>query len=453
LGGHRHSGRDARASQKAKGKKAKSLSLPLLASSAIAGAMPVSNANTIRFILLTLVIDAIGFGIIIPVAPNLLREVGHFDLATATITGGWMNVLFASFQFVFGTIIGNLGDRFGRRPILLGALGGFAINFFLQAQAQSVIWLFIGQAIAGVFGGTYGSAQAALADITPAEERARVFGYVGAAFGIGFVIGPVIGGFLGTLGPRVPFYAASGLAALNFCYGFMLFPETLKPENRRAFDWRRANPFGALMMIGRLPGVTGLAAVLLVWQIASLVYPITWSIYMIAAYHASTGLIGLSLAGVGLSMAAVQILLTGRLVKRFGERGTVILGLTIACWTFSVLSISPFNPWLLFLALVMPLGNVTQPSLMAMMSKRATATNQGEVQGFSASVMSLGSIIAPLIFSPVLSHFISPTTSFHFPGAAFVIAAVFALCAMTLLALTPRLKTPVQSAALASAAH
>ncbi len=399
-----------------------------------------NSANTIRFILLTIIIDAIGFGIIIPVAPALVREVGHFDLAQATITSGWMNVLFASFQFLFGTIIGNLGDRYGRRPILLCALAGFSINFFLQAQAHSLAWLFVGQAVAGVFGGTYGAAQAALADITPAEDRARVFGYVGAAFGIGFVIGPVIGGFLGALGPRVPFYAASALAALNCLYGFFFFPETLKVENRRAFDWGRANPFGALLMLGKLPGVAMLALVLLFWQVASLVYPITWSIYMIASYQASPGLIGLSLACVGASMAAVQILFTGRLVKRFGERGTVFIGLSISIWTHLVLAFAPFNPWLLPLACVMPLGNITQPSLMAMMSKRATATNQGEVQGFSASVMALGSIFAPLIFAPTLSHFISPSAPVRFPGAAFIVAALIALLTMIVLTLTPRAK-------------
>jgi len=407
-----------------------------------------NSANTIRFILLTIIIDAIGFGIIIPVAPDLLREVGRFDLAHATIVGGWMNILFAGFQFVFGTIIGNLGDRFGRRPILLGALAGFSINFFLQAQAHTVIWLFVGQAVAGVFGGTYGAAQAALADITPAEDRARVFGYVGAAFGIGFVIGPAIGGYLGGLGPRVPFYVASALAALNFVYGFLLFPETLAKENRRPFDWRRANPFGALMVLGKFPGLSMLALVLLFWQIASLAYPITWSIYMIAAFNASQALRGLSLAGVGIAMAAVQILFTGRLVKRFGERNAAIFGLSMAIWTFIVFAIAPFNPWLLLLGVSMPFGNITQPSLMAMMSKRATATNQGEVQGFSASVMSLGAIFAPMIFSPILSHYIDPAAPMRFPGAAFVAAALIGLFTLLLLNLTPRMKRETVTPAL-----
>ncbi len=397
-----------------------------------------ASANTVRFVLLTIVIDAIGFGIILPVAPRLLMTVGNLDLAGATYASTGLSLLFASFQFLFGTIIGNLGDRFGRRPILLGALGGFAINFLLQAQAHSLLWLFAGQAIAGVFGGTYAPAQAALADITPAEDRARVFGYVGAAFGIGFVIGPVIGGLLGGLGPRIPFYAAAALAGLNFAYGLIVFPETLARANRRAFDWRRANPLGALLKIRTLPGLTMLSLVLLLWQIASLVYPLTWSYYLIGAYHASSGLIGLSLAAVGVSMAAVQILLTGKLVTRLGERNTALLGLSAACWTFVVLAIAPLNPWLLLLGFVMPLGNLTQPALMAMVSRRATATNQGEIQGFSASVMSLGSIIAPLILNPTLAFFMSTRAPMIVPGAAFALAATIALITILTLSLTPR---------------
>ncbi len=399
-----------------------------------------SPSNTIRFVLLTIVIDAMGFGIIMPVGPRLLMAVGHLNLAGAAYTSTFLTLLFAVMQFLSGTVMGNLGDRFGRRPVLLCALGGYAVNFLLQAQAQSLVWLFVGQALSGIFGGTYAPAQAALADVTPAEGRARVFGYVGAAFGVGFVIGPVIGGLLGGFGPRVPFYAASGIAALNFVYGLTVFPETLRKENRRAFEWRRANPFGALMKIRELPGLTMLSLVLLLWQIASLVYPLTWSYYLIGAYGASSQLIGASLAGVGAAMASVQILLTGRLVARFGERNTALLGLSMATWTFLVLMIAPLNPWLMLLGFVMPLGNLTQPALMAMMSRRATATNQGEVQGFSASVMALGTIIAPLVHNPTLAYFMSPRAPFHAPGAAFAAAAAIALLTITTLAFTPRLR-------------
>lgn len=396
------------------------------------------NPNTIRFILATIFIDAVGFGIVMPVAPRLLMAVGHVDLSGATYLGTLLSLLYAAMQFMFGTIIGNLGDRFGRRPVLLGALAGFSINFLLQAQAQSLLWLFAGQAVAGVFGGTYAPAQAALADITQPEERARVFGYVGAAFGLGFILGPVIGGLIGSYGPRVPFYAAAGLAALNCVYGLTVFPETLPKALRRPFDWKRANPLGALMALKHLPGIDRLSLVLLSWQVASLVYPLTWSYYMMASFGASSRLIGLSLALVGVSVAVVQMLVTGRMVKRFGERRTAQIGLAMAMWTFAAFALASINPWFILLALTMPLGNLVQPALMAMLAARANATNQGEMQGFIACVMALGSIFAPLLFNPTLAYFISPHAPIHFGGAAFVLAVILAVLALILLSFTPR---------------
>ena len=326
--------------------------------------------------------------------------------------------------------MGNLGDRYGRRPVLLGSLAGFSLNFALMAFAPSLTWLLIGQAIAGIFGGTYGPAQAALADISKAEDRARVFGMVGAAFGIGFVIGPVIGGLLGEYGHRVPFLVAAALAALNFIYGLTVFPETLTKENRRAFDWRRANPFGAFSALGKLPGIRRLGLVLLVWQSSSLIYPLTWSYYLIAGFGASGTVIGLTLAGVGLSMALIQIFLTGRFVQRFGERKVAMFGLfgaTLACVGFLF---GPHWHWALALSIFMPFQSLVQPSLTALVSKRGQANNQGEVQGFTASIMSLGSIIAPLLLNPVLAFFSGPAAPLFLPGAAFLIAALFSMLAL-----------------------
>ncbi|MBU6207769.1 MAG: MFS transporter, partial [Alphaproteobacteria bacterium] len=331
-----------------------------------------SRAWGMQFILATIVIDAMGFGIVIPVFPNLLRLIGHFDTSHATLFGGYLSELYAVFQFIFGIVMGNLSDRFGRRPVILGAMAGFAINFLLMARARNLVWLFVGQASAGIFGGTQGPAQSALADITEDTDRARVFGYVGAAFGIGFVIGPALGGVLGALGPRIPFYASSGLCTLNFLYGLLFFPETLAQKNRRRFDWRRANPLGALLNARHLQGVAMLSLVLLLWQIASLVYPMTWTYYLISAYHVSSAVIGLSFAGFGSAFAMVQIFLTGKVVRRYGERDTAKIGLACAIWTFAVFSIAPFNPWLLLLALpTMPIS-FTQAALSAMFSRRAT---------------------------------------------------------------------------------
>jgi MFS transporter, DHA1 family, tetracycline resistance protein len=390
----------------------------------------ISIPPAVRFILATIIIDAIGFGIVMPVMPNLLMEVGQMDVAAAARFGGLLSLLYAGFQFLLGPVLGNLADRFGRRPILLGSLAGYSVNFALMAVAPNLGWLLAGQALAGVFGGTYGPAQAALADITKASDRARIFGYVGAAFGVGFTIGPVIGGVLGEFGPRMPFVAAAALAAANFVYGMIYFPETLAQENRRSFDWRRGNPFGALKTLGRLPGVISLGVVLLLWQIASLIYPLTWGYYLIASFDASPRMIGISLTFVGVSLALVQFFLTGRIVARIGERRAAIIGLCAASTAFLGFAIAPHFPVAILALLVMPFGSVIQPSLSALMSQRGSANNQGEVQGFTASIMSLGAMIAPVTLNPTLAHFTAASASQKFPGAAFVLAMLIALVAL-----------------------
>jgi MFS transporter, DHA1 family, tetracycline resistance protein len=401
---------------------------------------PLGNAlaalpSTVRFILATIVIDAIGFGVTLPVTPQLVMDVGGMDVSGAAKFGGMLALLYAGFQFIFGPIIGNLGDRFGRRPILLGSLAGYAINFALMGVAPSLGWLLVGQALAGIFGGSYGAAQAALADVTDPKDRARVFGFVGAAFGVGFTFGPVLGGLLGEIGPRIPFFAASALGALNFVYGLTIFPETLKPEHRRAFDWKRANPLGALSGLGRMPGMALLGVLLVIWQVASLVYPLTWGYYLIAAYGATPRQIGLTLAFVGVSMTAVQMLLTGRIVARFGERGAAMIGLGGAATAFLGFAIAPHWHWAALSLLVMPLQSIVQPCLSALVSQRGSANNQGEVQGFAAAMMALGSLIGPVTLNPALAWFTSPSAPFQMPGAAFLLSFALALFALVLIAL------------------
>ncbi len=400
---------------------------------------------SIRFILATIVIDAIGFGIIIPVTPALLMEVGGLDVSAAARFGGVLALLYASFQFLLGPVLGNLSDRFGRRPVLLGSLGGYSVNFALMAMAPNLWWLLAGQALAGIFGGTYGPAQAALADITPGDQRARVFAMVGAAFGIGFTLGPMIGGLLGELGPRTPFYAAAALAAINLIYGLTIFPETLDQQHRRAFEWRRANPLGALRVLGRLPGLLFLGAILLLWQIASLIYPLTWSYYLIAGFGASTRAIGLSLTIVGISMAAVQMLLTGKIVARFGERRATMIGLSAAVIAFAGSAAAPHYTPAIALMLFMPLQSIVQPSLSAMVSQRGQANNQGEIQGFTASLMSLGAMIAPLTLNPVLAYFTSASTPVKLPGAAFIVSAIIGLVTLALVARLPTINSSEQT--------
>jgi MFS transporter, DHA1 family, tetracycline resistance protein len=389
----------------------------------------------VRFILATIVIDAIGFGIIMPVMPDLLMEIGQIDLAAAARFGGLLSLLYAGFQFLLGPVLGNLADRYGRRPILLGSLGGYSVNFALMAVAPNLGWLIVGQALAGIFGGTYGPAQAALADITKPSDRARIFGYVGAAFGVGFTIGPAIGGLLGEFGPRMPFIAAATLAAANLVYGMIYFPETLSKEHRREFDWRRGNPFGAFKMLGRLPGIIPIGLVLLLWQVASLVYPLTWGYYLIAGFDASPRQIGISLTFVGVTLALVQFFLTGRIVARIGERRAAIIGLCAASTAFIGFALAPHFPLAMLALLIMPFGSIIQPSLSAMVSQRGQANNQGEIQGFTASIMSLGAMIAPLTLNPTTAYFTAVGASLRLPGAAFILALLIALTALMIMVL------------------
>lgn len=394
--------------------------------------------HAVPFILFTVLIDAIGFGIIIPTLPRLIMEVGHLDLPRATEIGGWLALLYAVVQFAAGPTVGNLSDRFGRRPVLLGALGGYAIDYALLTIANTLPLFFLGRALAGLFGATYGPCQAALADITPPAQRARVFGLVGAAFGIGFIIGPAIGGLLGEYGHRVPFAAAAVLAGLNFLYGLVVFPETLKPELRRPFDWRRANPLGAIGVVRSIPGLPWIVATYFFWQLASLIYPSVWSYYTIANFGWSSGMIGGSLAFVGAVMATSQILVTGRTVARFGERKTAMIGLTGALLAFIGFSIIDQGWMALPILLLNGVMSLVQPSLSAMLSQRVPPDSQGELQGIGGSVMSLGAVFAPLAYNPVLSFFTDDSAPFRWPGAPFVIAAFFVLVTMVALRRTPR---------------
>lgn len=399
--------------------------------------------RAVPFILLTVLIDAIGFGIIIPTLPRLLMEVGDIGLPQATRVGGWLALLYALVQFLAGPTVGNLSDRFGRRKVLLGALGGYSIDYALLAIANSLPLFFIGRALAGLFGATYGPCQAALADITPPQQRARVFGYVGAAFGIGFIIGPAIGGLLGDFGHRVPFAAAAILAAANFLYGMFVFPETLKPELRRPFNWRRANPLGAIAVVRSIPGLTAIVFTYFFWQLASMVYPSVWAYYSIANFGWSSGMIGASLALVGVAMALCQTFATGRIVTKVGERHTAQIGLTGATMGFAGYMLISNGTLAMVLIVLIAIQSLVQPSLSALLSQRVPADSQGELQGIGGSVMALGAVFAPLAYNPALAFFTSQDTPFRWPGAPFAIAIFFVVLTMISLARTPHRRAVV----------
>jgi DHA1 family tetracycline resistance protein-like MFS transporter len=392
----------------------------------------------VRFVVATIFIDAIGFGIVMPVVPALVMALEHGTLAQATRTGGWLAMIYALMQFLLGPLAGGLGDRFGRRPVLIGALGGFAIDYLLMGFSPGIGWLFVGRALAGVFGASYGPATAALADVSTPDDRARTFGLISAAFGIGFVVGPAIGGLLGTLGPRAPFYAAAALAACNFTYGLLFFPETLPRTKRRALDAGRLNPLGALLAIRRAGRVLPLLAIYFFWQMATLVYPVTWAYYAIASFGWSTAMIGASLAWSGIVMATVQMLFVGRIVARLGERQTAALGIAAATLGFLGYAFVRDGTLVFVLLTLTGLQSVVQPSIMAMMSRRVAEDQQGELQGLNGSVAALAAILAPLVLTQPLAYFTGPHAPFFFPGAAFVISATATATGLLVLLATPR---------------
>jgi len=395
--------------------------------------MNVSNDRAVRFVVLTVLIDAIGFGIVMPVLPGIIMQLGHVGLAEATRIGGWLGLVYAAVQFLTGPTMGSLGDRFGRRAVILGSLAGFAVDYALMGFAPSLGWLFLGRALAGLFGASFGPAGAAMADLSAPEDRASHFGMIGGAFGIGFVVGPAIGGLLGEFGTRAPFYAAAALAAINFVIGLTTFPETLSREHRRPFQWRRANPLGALLALQRHRGVIPVAFASFWWNLASMVYPATWSYYTIAAFNWTPGLIGASLALVGLLMALSQILIVGRVVRRFGERHSAEIGIGFAMAGFIAYALIGDGRLVFLFLAVTAMQSLVMPSMNGLMSRRVPANAQGELQDFSGSIQALGAIAAPLLYNPALAWFTGPDAPFRFPGIPFVLATVAALIALATL--------------------
>ena len=407
----------------------------------------------VKFVLITMVLNAMGFGLIVPVVPQLVMGLSGKDISQAAAIGGYLAFTFALFQFIFSPIVGNLSDRFGRRPILLGSLAGFAVDFALMAFAPTLAWVFVARAISGMFGATNGPAQSVIADITPPAERARYYGLIGAAFGVGFIFGPFLGGVLGQFGYQVPFFVAAFLAFANLVYGWFVLPETLAPENRRPFEWRRSNPVGSLLQVRKLSGIIPISIVYFLWQLSSLVYPMTWSYFAYGHFGWSEFMVGMSLALVGLTLAAVQILALPRMVARFQERGAATLGLICAICAMLAYAFTD-SPMLVFLIIpLMAIQALVQPSLTAMMTKRASASTQGEVQGFASGVMALGSLCAPLLFNPLLAYWTGGAPAgiwarsfgpppVYFWGAAFVAAAICAILALVMLRLIPRANTP-----------
>ena len=381
------------------------------------------HRHALAFLFVTVLIDMIGFGIVLPVLPELIMQLSDVGVSTASVYGGWLAFTYAVMQFFCGPIIGNLSDRFGRRPVLLLSLLAFGLDYLLMGMAPTLTWLFLGRAIAGIAGASYTSANAYVADISPPERRAQNFGLIGAAFGIGFIIGPALGGLFGGLGPRAPFFVAAILALANLVYGYVALPESHAPEMRRPFSWRRANTFGTLVAMRRYPVVMGLAVVLLLWQLSHQVLPSTWAFYMIEKFHWGEREIGLSLAYAGALMFLVQGILTRVLIPRIGEAAAVILGMSMAGLAY-VGYAAASEGWMMYACITVgSFAGLTYPSLNGLMSQHIPTTAQGELQGGNASIYSLTAIVGPLMMTQLFGYFTSSAAPVYFPGAAFAFSA------------------------------
>ena len=392
-----------------------------------------SSRNPLIFIYVTRLLDAMGFGIVMPVLPQLLIHLGEPNVAAAARVGSWLLVTYSLLQFLCGPIVGNLSDRYGRRPVILASLFAYACDFTIMGVAPTVAWLFVGRAAAGMAGAVYVPANAYVADITAPENRAKAFGLIGSAFGLGFILGPAIGGLLGHLGPRAPFFAAAGLAAANFLFGLFVLPESLPKERRRAFDLSRANMLGTVFRLARTPYLLGYALAVAIYFIANTVYPSTWAFVMTAKFNWPSWLIGASLAATGLVMAGAQIFVIGRLVKRIGEMGAALTGLLWGAGALVAFALAP-QGWMIFaITMLGGLQALSYPALNALMSRTMPANEQGELQGGVASLSSLANIIGSWVMPQTFAFFAAPGTRFYFPGAAFVLASLLMLFAAAVL--------------------
>jgi MFS transporter, DHA1 family, tetracycline resistance protein len=391
-----------------------------------------SNNFALAFIFVTVLIDTIGFGIVLPVLPDLIMELTDVSVSQASLYGGWLAFAYAIMQFVCGPVIGNLSDRFGRRPVLLFSLFAFGVDYMLMGFAPSIGWLFLGRALAGVAGAAHTTANAYIADVSPPEKRAQNFGLMGAAFGIGFILGPALGGMLGGWGPRAPFFAAAVLAIVNMAYGLFVLPESLAPEARRPFHWHRANTLGTLLQMRGYPVVLALAAVMFAWTLGHQVLPSTWAYYTKEKFAWSSTQVGLSLAFAGVLMAAVQAGLTRVLVPRLGERTAVIVGLTSGLLGYLGYAFAAYG-WMMYAVMMVGmLQGLAFPSLNALMSQQIPKNAQGELQGAVASIFSLTTIIGPVMMTQLFGYFSSAEAPVYFPGAAFLFADVLVVVSFVL---------------------
>lgn len=387
--------------------------------------MFTSKKAAIGFIFITLLIDVIGFGLVIPVFPEMIGKMLKIEVNEASKYGGYLAFAYAVMQFICAPILGNLSDRYGRRTVLLFSLVGFGIDYLFMGLAPGYYWLYAGRIIAGITGASFTTAAAYIADVSTPENRAKNFGMIGAAFGLGFIIGPMLGGVLGQLGTRVPFFVAAGLALLNGLYGYFILPESLPEEKRRNFEWKRANPIGSLMHLKKYPAISGLILSFVLIYLAAHAVQSNWSYFTMYKFGWSKFMVGLSLALVGLLVAGVQGGLIRILNPRLGNERSAYIGLSlyaIGLFLFAFAS----QTWMMFVFLIpYCLGGIAGPALQSIMAGHVPSNEQGELQGALTSIMSVTTIFGPIMMTSLFSYFTHDKAPFYFPGAPFFLGAIF----------------------------
>jgi DHA1 family tetracycline resistance protein-like MFS transporter len=414
--------------------------------------LPKAGHGAFVFIFVAVLVDSIGFGIILPVLPRLIMQLTGVTVDRAAGYGGWLAFVYALMQFFCAPVLGNLSDAFGRRPVLLFALFALGCDYLIMGFAPLISWLFIGRLIAGIAGASFTPAYAYVADITEPARRAQSFGLMGAAFGIGFIVGPAIGGLLGGFGPRAPFFAAAAIALANTTLGYFALPESLPRESRRPFRWARANPLGTLIQMRKYPAVLWMLGALYLWQLGHQVLPSTWAFYTISKFHWSSAQVGYSLAWVGLVMATAQGVLTGVLIPWLGgERRAAAAGMVAAVVAY-VGYACVTQGWMMYVvALTTFVFALTYPSMNALASHQIPANAQGELQGAVACLYSLSSIVGPPLMTQVFGYFSGAAAPVYFPGAAFLAAAVLTAGSAMLFARALRLAPSPAAAAVPGA--
>ena len=394
---------------------------------------PRASRYALAFIFITMFVDTVGLGIIIPVAPQVIHQLTGEGMSGSAWWGGWLQTAFAAMLFLFSPLIGNLSDRFGRKPVLILSLLMLGVDYLITGLAPTIGWLFVGRILSGMAGAAYTTANAYIADVSPPEKRAANFGLVGAAFGIGFVVGPAIGGLLGQYGIRLPFFAAAALAVANALFGLFVLKESLPPEKRRKFEFWRANPVGSLIAIRRHPAVLGFVGIFVLMRLAHDANPVIWSYYVYLKFHWSTAQLGAALAFLGIVMAGVFGFLTRILIPRLGEQRAAYIGLMAGAIGFAGYAFASqgwmMYPWML----VWSLMGLAMPAINGIISRQVPSNEQGEVQGALASVGGITSIVAPVLLTNVFAFFTATNAPVYFPGAAFLAAgSMLALAALLL---------------------